>query len=394
MAVYLVCKCGRQLYIPEDHAGRQVKCPGCGESHLAPAESPGFEKRARSAANFSGRPRGRGKGLVLALVILVLLAGGGAVWWFWWGRGEGRQPEGDDLALIPANAQAFVSIRLADLWNSPAAQKALKQPRDEGKPSEDPAEKMERETGVRPEEVERLTLVTINADEKMGWLLARTLRPYDRAKVLARLSDGRQEIYRGRTYHLGTGPDNQQRAVYFAGTRVIVAGTEEGVKRCLHFAAGERVKGPLEPVIALAGGKHTAVAGGYPAGGPMEKVKNNANLKNLEKVKLITATMDVTDRAHLETKAKLSSADEARDLQQVIERQQEALRGNPLLRVALILGISSALGEDLKPLAPTMVNVLVKTKVGQKGDEILATTDLDQAATGKLILALPGALKK
>ena len=59
------------------------------------------------------------------------------------------QGEGDDLALIPANAQGFISIRLADLWKTPAAQEALKKGREDGPPQADPAERMERETGLR-----------------------------------------------------------------------------------------------------------------------------------------------------------------------------------------------------------------------------------------------------
>ena len=381
MTVQLVCKCGKQLRIPDEHAGRRVMCPGCGASHLSPAADP-------TAVPAAGGPwphppaKGERRVFLLVLFLLLLAGGAGAAWWFLFRTG-GAANEGDDLALVPANAQGFISIRVADLWKTPAARKAVKDVRERDPQAPDPTDQMDRDTGLRPEEIERLTLVGVDLDRKIAWGIVRTLQPYDRRRVLSRLKDHRELVYKGKRYYLGLGPDGHPLAIWFAGTRVLVAGSEEGVKLCRDFEEGTPPAGPLTEAIDLAAGSRTAVAGVYPAGGPLETVKADSFLKSLADVKLFTATLDVSEKATLAGKAKMSGEEDAR-------RMVQAIKDN---RMAIQFGLGWALLQGgVKGNAARLLQTLLgKMKFVQKGDEVGATATIDEGSRlVELLIAMPG----
>jgi hypothetical protein len=311
MPARLACTCGKQLWIPDEHAGRNVKCPNCGTSLVAPSGPTATSAVVRAAPPAAG-PSGRSWKplLLLALVLLLLLGGAALTWWLFFHEGGGPTREGDDLALVPANAQGFVCIHLADLWQTPAARKALEEIRL-SRLEEDPAAQMERETGLRPEEVERLSLVGVDAARQIGWAVVRTRQPYDRRKVLACLHDHHEHVHQGQSYHLGTNAQGRVAAVHFAGTHVLVAGIEEAVKRCLDVATTPTMKGPLEGTIALAASPaHTAVAGAIPRSGPLERFKQKPVLNSLANAELFALTLDVSAKATVHAVARMGSKDE------------------------------------------------------------------------------------
>ena len=87
MAIVFNCECGRQLQVRDEHAGRRVKCPACGEETTAPSAaaiqpeasapySPAAqpERRARRFEDDESErevrgPRGRSGKAVAALVL-------------------------------------------------------------------------------------------------------------------------------------------------------------------------------------------------------------------------------------------------------------------------------------------------------------------------------------
>ena len=90
----------------------------------------------------AARPRHRVPTGSLAL-LAVLLACGAA-------GSDGPKPADlDDLALIPADARGFLSVRVADLWQTPAVRKGVANAKKRDPKLEDPAERMGE--GVRPE---------------------------------------------------------------------------------------------------------------------------------------------------------------------------------------------------------------------------------------------------
>jgi len=98
-----------------------------------------------------------------------------------------------ELDLIPRDAGLFVSIRVADLWDNEVVQPL----RD--LLAKDQARGMielEKMTSLRPEHVERITLLAPSIGPDMGppIVIVTTIKPYDRAKLLTALhaSDPRQ----------------------------------------------------------------------------------------------------------------------------------------------------------------------------------------------------------
>ncbi len=187
MTSRMLCDCGNQLRVSAHHAGRLVQCPVCGKSCLVTIEtltasprSIGDEAVLPAGSSCTALPSARRKWRLPLAALLLALAVGAATWWLLF-REDGRAKDGDDMLLIPGNAQGFVSIRLADLWKTPAMQKALRT-------ADNLAARMEAETGLRPEEVERLSGVIVDMDDRVGWLVVRTVEPYDMKKVLARLT--------------------------------------------------------------------------------------------------------------------------------------------------------------------------------------------------------------
>ncbi len=108
-------------------------------------------------------------------------------------RAEPLPPE---LNLIPRDAGLFVSVRVADLWNDTR----LKPLRDflveEGRMLRE----LESETGFRPDDVERVSVVCANFHPRMGVpepLIVVTLKkPYDLATLLDKWRGMSEEEYR------------------------------------------------------------------------------------------------------------------------------------------------------------------------------------------------------
>jgi hypothetical protein len=225
MTAQLRCDCGNLLRIAEHHVGRRVACPGCGKSHLVTADNVSGSQSnvgitlALPAKAKSARPSRRSKWLFLLLAGLLLLGGAGVAWWL-----RHRETmsdtlaEIDDLSLVPANVQGFGSVRLADLWKTLAMQNAKKKRED------DLGQMIERETGLKPEQVERVSGITVEVEHrkraivvKIGWTVIRTVAPYDPKVLLSHLTDRQQVPYQDHDYHVGTAADHRTYAVFFAG---------------------------------------------------------------------------------------------------------------------------------------------------------------------------------
>jgi hypothetical protein len=369
MTAHLRCDCGNQLRVFEHHVGRRVQCPACGKSHVVTAD--GITPALPAAGALAGQgSRGR-KRAVLVLLLLLLLAAGAMTPLLLF-RKSTSQSEGDDLALIPANAEGFGTLRLADLWKSPAMRKALKKGNDSGA-------KMEEEVGLRPEEIERLSGVSIDVDDRIGWIVVRTVAPFDVRKVFARLNNPREVPYQDNRYHLGEGPEGNTRALYLAGTRVMVMGTEQGVRRCLDFVKEGPATGPLEPIIALAAeGKHTAVAGVFPRGERMSLDPHS----HLDGIQRITATLDVSEKVELDARAQLTSKEAAMGADKAIQK--------PLKIAQALLMLAQFKGGEEGRIARSLTELMSQVKIERANSELRATAHIDDGSSvAEGLLGLP-----
>ena len=160
-----------------------------------------------------------------------------------------------DLDLVPRSATAFVSVRLADLWNAPYVKQAQELGRKEWR---NIPEELEADLGSAPSQVERLTLIL--PGERLNEepvLLVTTLKPYDPGKVLAVVAGGKEEKLKGRAVHVSA---NGRMALVPISKRSYLVGLAADVRKFLARQDGKK-EGPLGPALTLAAGKHLAVIG-------------------------------------------------------------------------------------------------------------------------------------
>ena len=191
-----------------------------------------------------------------------------------------------DLALIPRNSPAFITFKMADILAREDLVElsrviAKKLPLGLISP-EGLAGQIERETGIRPADITRLTLVfsepagtsaklakSPTAGLLTGWLLGgenaplailTTSSPYDREKLKAVFKGAPQgRTHRGKEYLASSDPDSL--AVAFVSDRILaVTRGEPNLRTFLDTVAAADRRAPLAEALVLAQ-QHPCVAG-------------------------------------------------------------------------------------------------------------------------------------
>src|SRR5262249_31054703 len=141
--------------------------------------------------------------VLLGSLAVVLLGGGGvAAWWFLTPGekpkkdggpgttvaggprgGENRQggPGGGDVALVPPDAELFAVARVGEVLKLGNAQQGLNML--QAQPN-NPVAQMQNATGLSPADVDRVWGVVQSFQQEEGWVVVRTLKPYDRNVLL------------------------------------------------------------------------------------------------------------------------------------------------------------------------------------------------------------------
>ncbi len=171
----------------------------------------------------------------------------------------GDKPKGgakgqlNDLKLVPADTAAFVSVRVADLMKSALGKKLLPELRQG---FAETLERQEKELGVPLAGIERLTVLVPFGPDRDSIVIVRTLKPFDRDKVL-----GPQPVKRdvaGKTLYQRRGSAAH---VYPAGESVFVLG---GPRVSELVKAKPKKAGVLAGALRRAGEKHAVVLGIQP----------------------------------------------------------------------------------------------------------------------------------
>jgi tetratricopeptide (TPR) repeat protein/tRNA A-37 threonylcarbamoyl transferase component Bud32 len=192
------------------------------------------------------------------------------------GRAEGPAYElPADLDLVPRDAFAFATMRVADLWARQDLQNlaAMLNPQQAagGRPASEELARLQRDTGIAPQDIERLTLVVPKQQDPSGsvFLLALT-RPYDRERVYDAVTQ------RGSPMHPPETVGGKK--VYFPvqewGTafcpfsdRVLLVGSAKPLRFLLERdtkANAPAAGGPLRGALMLAAESHPLVVGVHP----------------------------------------------------------------------------------------------------------------------------------
>jgi hypothetical protein len=295
---------------------------------------------------------------ILFAALVVLLVGSAIVYYFVSGKGD-PAAEIDDLSFLPANGYGFAVLRIADVWKTEGAQKALaRQPKL--------ADRIEAQVGLRPEEIERASIAFFDYDNELAWGVIRTIEPYDRAKVLSHLKDAREKQHGKRRYWVGTASNGQPLAWHFASSRVIVVCNEESMYSCLDRHA-QPMPGALSPLLAKIETKQHGLAAAVLPESVRKRV--SGPFKNMLQpfldVQTATAEIQLAEKATIEVRAQLANADKANALAKALP----TTLGFANLMLPQVPGLSSDDREKfLKNLKPeTKENEMILTMSGDAG---------------------------
>jgi len=381
MPLQLVCACGNQLRVPEAHAGRRVQCPRCGAAQVVPERQPAAAPAPRPA----GHPGPRQRLWLLLLLVPLVLALAAAGWWFL--HKDRRAALDEDLSLIPADAPAFISIRLREILATPLGQEVLFGPPRVGRPGWfDFTTRVERATGLDPEEIERVSVVSVDLERRIGWGVLKTAEPYDAEKVRSVMRRTREASYQGKKYFTGNDWEEDPVALHFVSPTVLVISNEEGVKGCIaHSRSSSRgAKGALSPVLALCDGSRHLVAGLNLTAAAREQIERNADLAGLTDLRLVQLTGQVNTEAVFEARAQTASEERAKKAHGTVQ--------TGITAASFYLFGLSLKGGDQGKLAKLGTKLLGRLKVEQEGSDLTASLTADAATVSAALELLPGAL--
>jgi hypothetical protein len=296
----------------------------------------------------------------------LLLAGGGGVGAWLLLRGGTAA----DLALVPGNAQGFVTIRVADLWKTDLAQKAVQQGKQQAGGKDFVAE-MQKETGMGPADIERATFVlmdTKSPNNAFGILLAS--KPYDRAKLLG--PSPQEKKHQNKAYQV-VSKGGEPFACYFASSKVLVVGPEQGVLSCLGALGGNKAGGPLDGALKTAAGTHHIVGAFTPrpdlvetARAEMKKNPIVAPYQGLLDVQCATAVLDLGNKLNLDVALAYPTDAKAAEAKKALDGLTGMLPG--------FMGmLKSALGKAYDPLEASVKGI----KVEQQGTVVSVHYSID-----------------
>jgi len=290
---------------------------------------------------------------------------------------------------------------VADLWGKPEVQAALEAARQKDPKQEDPAARMERETGLKPGEVERAHLVILDAaqDQKLGWVVVRTVKPYDRDRILSHLKDRAEKRHKDRRYYLSKNEQGQEVAVHFGGPRVIVVcDREEAMKRCMELAEMPVKEGPLAATVKQADeGKSQVVVGLRFRGGLTEVVKNAPQAgmvkDKLDDLDVVRITADVGKDVDLDVRVVTTDEAAAMRLQAALNNLQKQTSTAAGKLTLAFIGLGMGLdGNTMSQI--TKVLAAMKPEVQGNEVSVKARTDTSTLVAGLIALAAKQTNKK
>ena len=369
LIVFECAECGNAMKARTSYAGRATRCPKCQAAVTIPGAGASSPPEKKSAV-------GRN---VLIAVGLPLLAGGIllAVLFVPWGARKGGK-DIDDLALVPADAQALVCVKVGALWETPAVRKMVADSRRDHPDVSDLGKQLEADLGLKPEEIERVTRVITNATKSEGWTVVKTKAPFDGKALNRRLHDARPMSHLDHPYFVGTDSQGRPTASAVVGPSVFVVGNEEGVRQALALIATPISTGPLATVVEMCRKPDNVVFGYDPAAGRLEGSKGGFDLRSLNDMELLFGTANVGEQVEATARARANTNERA-----------ESFRGTSagLLRVAKTgYAFARFLPGEKGAQAAQMIKLLDAVKLRVEDKDVVATMKTDADLVLPLLL--------
>ena len=412
------CDCGQACQVRSEHAGKNIRCPKCATVLTAPGrivdDEEEEDRSPRRAAAIQAdkplprsgrrpardeddededydeeRPGKRKKGkkqsrlwIWLSASAALLLIAGGVTWWLLSSGVSG------DFDLVPRDAQGFATVRVADTIKTPLGKKLM----DRLGQMDLPVKEIEEKTSLKLEDIERATVVVADAQKEGIWVIVQTTKSYDKDKILnATPAKPKEDTHAGKKFY----KSGRGEALYFHSDRVMVFGSEKGVKQCMDQPKKPK-SGPLDDALKAASKGKNVIAGGMNV--PPDLVKlARLQLKNPAAAGVVAAVEPLLDTrtAHftaaikddLDVEIVLGYADKDK-----AKKAESAI--NDLLGIARI-GLAAAKGlvqqqglgkdgdqimkqaeETLNTLKPKQSGKTVSLAWKQSGDTLIKSLDL------------------
>ncbi len=116
----------------------------------------------------------------------------------------------------------MISVRTADVW----ASKLVRGMRDKlGKEATSMVEDLEKKTGLRPDNIDRMTVVMKESPDARPLVFFGTSKAFDHAKVFAVVPGGKKEKYSGESIFA-----NEHEAIYVLGEKAFVLGAKNDIQ--------------------------------------------------------------------------------------------------------------------------------------------------------------------
>jgi hypothetical protein len=162
-----------------------------------------------------------------------------------------------DLALVEPNGAGFLTVRTADVWNSKLVQE-LRAKLAKTKP--DLLKEVTKHVGLDVTQVERFTIILPDRMRQEPLVAVTTARPLAREKIVkALLKDFEEKKWGGKTCYVAK--NRYGWAICFVTDRVFATASPAHLEQVLTRKPSTSGKGTLIPLLRLAAGKTTLVAG-------------------------------------------------------------------------------------------------------------------------------------
>jgi len=286
-AIYFACDCGKRMRARAEFAGQTVACPACGEENRVPgraAPRDGALTRERRPTSHRDVPddrrsardedeprpqrkRRRGPNLslwagvtvgTLALITIVVLLG-----WRYFGSGRAAS----ELAVVPGDAAAFATIRVADLLANDVGKEVFA-----ALPAE-PRQALalaEQRFGLALKDLDRATVIVQTLPDRLDgpppappatWLAYHLNKPADPRTIREALGLPAAELtHNGRRYHA-----DEQSFLAFIDDRTILYGPRGAVGHAIDQVVKPRTQGELADLVNRAGSRQLAMGVVLPA---------------------------------------------------------------------------------------------------------------------------------
>jgi predicted Zn finger-like uncharacterized protein len=235
-----------------------------------------------------------------------------------------------DLELVPEKETVFLSVQPAELWKNPTLA-PLRRLAQTNKTIAAGLARLKQGAGLEPADIQRAVIIFWGKqDSPNSVVLATTVKPFDRPRILAMIGEGPQaEMVNGKTV---LSSPKSEFALHFLNERTFLYGRAAEVKKLLERPASTRRDTSWNAVLRSAP-RHPLLIGALHdifSEDPKKQMPPALNgLKPLLDAQLAFATLDVGKELRLSLRLMFNSAEEAK------EGEQAAKQGIDLAAVFL-----------------------------------------------------------